>query len=79
MRKSFIGAGVVGQNAARIAYGMGAHIVLMDVDNEQMRRLGEVMPRQLITVFADPEAIRHYLAWADVVVGAVCVPGARTP
>ncbi len=74
-----IGAGVVGQNAARIAYGMGAHIVLMDADNEQMRRVGEVMPRQLITVFADPEAIRHYLAWADVVIGAVLVPGAKTP
>jgi alanine dehydrogenase len=74
-----IGAGVVGQNAARIAYGMGAHIVLMDSDNEKMRRVGEVMPRQLITVFADPEAIRHYLSWADVVIGAVLVPGAKSP
>ena len=74
-----IGAGVVGQNAARIAYGMGGHVVLMDNDNEQMRRLGEVMPRQLITVFADPESIRHYLGWADLVVGAVLVPGAAAP
>lgn len=74
-----IGAGVVGQNAARIAYGMGGHVVLMDNDNEQMRRLGEVMPRQLITVFADPESIRHYLGWADLVVGAVLVPGGRAP
>lgn len=74
-----LGAGVVGQNAATIAYGMGAHIVLMDNDNEQMRRLGGVMPRQLITVFADPEAVRHYLSWADVVIGAVLVPGAKTP
>jgi alanine dehydrogenase len=74
-----IGAGVVGQHAATIAFGMGAHIVLMDTDNQQMRRLGEVMPRQLITVFADPEAIRHYLSWADVVIGAVLVPGAKTP
>ena len=74
-----LGAGVVGQNAARIAYGMGAHIVMMDSDNEKMRRVGEVMPRQLITVFADPEAVRHYLAWADVVIGAVLVPGAKTP
>ena len=74
-----IGAGVVGQNAARIAFGLGAHIVLMDSDNTQLRRVGEVMPRQLITVFADPEAIRHYLAWADVVIGAVLVPGSKTP
>lgn len=74
-----LGAGVVGQNAATIAYGMGAHIVLMDTDNEQLRRLGEVMPRQLITVYSDPEALRHYLSWADVVIGAVLVPGAKTP
>lgn len=74
-----IGAGVVGQNAARIAFGLGAHVVLMDSDNTQLRRVGEVMPRQLITVFADPEATRHYLAWADVVIGAVLVPGSKTP
>lgn len=74
-----IGGGVVGANAAHIAFGMGAHVVLMDIDNVRMARLSEVMPRQLITVYSDPEAIRHYLSWADLVIGAVLVPGAKAP
>ena len=74
-----IGGGVVGANAAHIAFGMGAHVVLLDIDNVRMAHLSEVMPRQLITVYSDPEAIRDYLAWADVVIGAVLRPGAKAP
>ncbi|MAY73768.1 MAG: alanine dehydrogenase [Phycisphaerae bacterium] len=74
-----IGGGVVGYNAATIAYGMGAHVAVMDIDIDQMRRLGSVMPRQLITVYSDPEAVREYLAWADLVIGAVLVAGAKAP
>ena len=55
-----IGGGVVGANAATIAYGMGAHVVLLERDIERMRYLGETMPRQLITVYSDPESLRQY-------------------
>ncbi|MEO0511388.1 MAG: alanine dehydrogenase [Planctomycetota bacterium] len=74
-----IGGGIVGTNAAHIAFGMGAHVVVLDVDNVRMAHLSEVMPRQLITVYSDPEALRHYLTWADLVIGAVLVPGAKAP
>jgi alanine dehydrogenase len=74
-----IGGGVVGYNAATIAFGMGAHVVVMDIDIERMRQLGDVMPRQMITVYSDPEALRAYLAWADLVIGAVLVAGAKAP
>ncbi|MEO1583700.1 MAG: alanine dehydrogenase [Planctomycetota bacterium] len=74
-----LGGGVVGANAATIAYGMGARIALMDIDNERMRHLGEIMPRQLITIYSDPASVREYLAWADLVIGAVLVAGAKAP
>jgi len=74
-----IGGGVVGINAATIAYGMGAHVVVIEKDIERMRHLSVTMPRQLITVYSDPESVRDYLAWADVVIGAVLVPGAAAP
>ena len=74
-----LGGGVVGSNAATIAYGMGAHVVVMEKDIARMRWLSETMPRQLITVFSEPEALRYYLSWADLVIGAVLVPGAAAP
>jgi alanine dehydrogenase len=74
-----IGGGVVGINAATIAYGMGARVVVIEKDIDRMRMIGASMPRQLITVYSDPEALREYLAWADVVIGAVLVPGAAAP
>jgi alanine dehydrogenase len=70
-----IGGGVVGSNAATIAYGMGAHVAVLERSIPQMRHLGETMPRQLITVYSDPQSIREYLAWADLVIGAVLIPG----
>jgi alanine dehydrogenase len=74
-----IGGGVVGSNAATIAYGMGAHVAVLERSIPQMRHLGETMPRQLITVYSDPQSIREYLAWADLVIGAVLIPGGAAP
>lgn len=74
-----IGGGVVGTCAARVAAGMGAQVVVMDVSIDRLRELAEFMPANCTMVYSDPEAIREHLNWADLVVGAVLIPGAKAP
>jgi len=74
-----IGGGVVGINAARMACGLGADVTLMDVDLDRLRYLDEVMPANCRTVHSSPFAIREHLEHADLVVGAVLIPGAAAP
>ncbi len=74
-----IGGGVVGVNAARMACGLGADVTIMDVDLDRLRYLDEVMPKNCLTVYSSPLAIREALASADLVVGAVLIPGAAAP
>ena len=74
-----LGGGIVGTCAARVASGMGADVVIMDISIDRMRQLGEFMPENCRTIYSDPEAIRTHLAWADLVVGAVLIPGAKAP
>ena len=74
-----IGAGVVGTNAAKVAAGLGADVVIMDINLERLRYLDDVMPANVDTIFSDPHTIRKNLREADLVVGAVLVPGAKAP
>ena len=74
-----LGGGVVGTCAARVAAGMGADVVIMDINIDRMRHLDEWMPSNCRTIFSDPEAIREHLSWADLVIGAVLIPGAKAP
>lgn len=74
-----IGGGIVGSSAAKVAAGLGANVVIMDVDLYRLRQLDDVMPRNVSTVYSTPDAIRRHLAEADLVVGAVLIPGARCP
>lgn len=74
-----LGGGVVGTCAATVAAGMGADVVMMDISIDRMRQLDEFMPANCRTIYSDPEAIRDHLAWADLVVGAVLIPGAKAP
>lgn len=74
-----LGGGIVGTCAARLAAGLGANVVLMDVDLYRLRYLDEVMPANVTTVYSTDEAIRRHLKTADLVVGAVLIPGARCP
>ena len=74
-----LGAGVVGTNAAKVAAGLGANDVLMDVNLERLRYLDDVMPANVSTIFSDPHTVRDHLATADLVVGAVLIPGATAP
>ena len=74
-----LGAGVVGTNAAKVAAGLGANVVLMDVNLERLRYLDDVMPANVSTVFSDPHTVREHLLSADLVIGAVLIPGATAP
>jgi len=74
-----IGGGVVGTCAARVAAGMGAKVVMMDINIDRLRQLDEFMPSNVNMVYSDPQAIREHLDWADLVVGAVLIPGAKAP
>jgi len=74
-----LGGGVVGTNAARMAAGLGANVIIMDVNLNRLRHLDEVMPANVTTLFSDPHTIRNAALRADLVIGAVLIPGARTP
>ena len=74
-----LGGGVVGTNAAKMAAGLGAHVVLMDIDLERLRYLSDVMPANVTLLHSSPIAIREQLLHADLVIGAVLVQGARAP
>jgi alanine dehydrogenase len=74
-----LGAGIVGTNAAKVAAGLGSNVVLMDVNLERMRYLDDVMPANVSTIFSDPHTVKEHLILADLVVGAVLIPGATAP
>ena len=74
-----IGGGVVGTNAAKVAAGLGANVFIMDVDIDRLRYLDDVMPDNVHTVFSDRLALQRYLRTADLIIGAVLIPGARCP
>ncbi|MCP4628405.1 MAG: alanine dehydrogenase [bacterium] len=74
-----IGGGAVGINAAKMASGLGAKVYILDIDLNRLRYLSDVMPSQCVTLMSSPAAIRNVLPKADLVVGAVLVPGNKTP
>jgi alanine dehydrogenase len=74
-----LGAGVVGHNAAKVAAGLGANVSLLDINLDRLRYLDDVMPANVSTIYSDPLTVRHALKEADLVIGAVLIPGARTP
>ncbi len=74
-----IGGGVVGINAAKMACGLGAKVYLLDMNLERLRYLSDVMPANCFTLMSSPATIRKLVKEADVVVGAVLIPGAKAP
>lgn len=74
-----LGGGVVGTNAAKMACGLGAKVYILDLNIDRLRYLNDVMPANCFTCYSSPHAIRELLADADLVIGAVLVPGAKAP
>lgn len=76
---AILGGGVVGKNAARIAAGFQADVVILDINVDRLRYLEDIMPPNVNTLFSDRHNIRQQLKLADLVIGAVLVEGARAP
>ncbi|MEZ6065015.1 MAG: alanine dehydrogenase [Planctomycetaceae bacterium] len=74
-----LGGGVVGKNAAQIAAGFQADVSLLDVNVDRLRYLEDIMPANVNTLFSDRHTIREQLQRADLVIGAVLIPGAKAP
>ncbi len=74
-----LGGGIVGANAAKVAAGLGANVTILDVNLDRLRYLDDVMPRNVTTLYSDRHAILHSLADADLLIGAVLIPGAKAP
>lgn len=74
-----LGGGVVGTNAASVAAGLGANVTIMDINLDQLRYLDEIMPANVTTIYCDPHAVRSCALQADLVIGAVLIPGGRAP
>ena len=74
-----LGGGIVGTNAAKVAAGLGANVVLMDINVDRLRYLDDVMPANVTTLYSDAYNIRENLRLADLVIGAVLIPGAKAP
>ncbi len=74
-----IGGGVVGVNAAKMACGLGAKVYLLDMNLDRLRYLSDVMPANCFPLYSSPATIRDLVRTADVVVGAVLIPGAKAP
>ena len=74
-----IGGGVVGQNAAAMAVGMGAEVVVLDRSVDVLRKLDELYGNRIRTVYSTSQAISDHVTSADLVIGGVLLPGAAAP
>ncbi|GEK59919.1 alanine dehydrogenase [Marinococcus halophilus] len=76
---TIIGGGVAGTNAARIAVGLGAEVTILDLNANRLRELDELFDGRVKTVMSNPLTIAESVKEASLVIGAVLVPGAKTP
>lgn len=74
-----IGGGVVGLNAARMAFGLGARVTILDRSLARLKAIDELYGNQLVTLYSTADAIETHLKSADLVIGAVLIPGAAAP
>jgi alanine dehydrogenase len=76
---TILGGGVVGANAAKIAAGFNADVSILDINMDRLRYLDDVMPSNVTCLYSDRHTVREQIAKADLVVGAVLIPGAKAP
>ncbi|MEP6832725.1 MAG: alanine dehydrogenase [Gemmatimonas sp.] len=74
-----LGGGVVGTNAAKMAAGLGAKVVVLDLSLERLRYLSDVMPANVQLVHSNRHNILEQISTADLVIGGVLIPGAKAP
>lgn len=78
-RVAIIGGGTVGTNAAKIAVGMGAHVTILDISADRLRYLDDIFGSRIETRISNEYEIAQAVARADLVIGAVLIPGAKAP
>ncbi|MFT9849911.1 alanine dehydrogenase [Aneurinibacillus sp. REN35] len=78
-RVTIVGGGIVGTNAAKIALGMGAKVTLLDINPDRLRQLDDQFQGRIQTLMSNPYNIANAVKEADLLVGAVLIPGARAP
>lgn len=76
---TIIGGGVVGTHAARISIGLGAHVTILDISAKRLADLEDIFGNQVQTLMSNPFNIAQAVADADLVIGAVLIPGAKAP
>ncbi len=74
-----IGGGIVGTEAAKMAAGLGADVTIMDVSLKRLRYLDDIMPANVKTMMSNDYNIREMVQTHDLIIGAVLIPGAKTP
>lgn len=74
-----IGAGTVGTQAAKMALGLGAHVTLLDRNPNRLRYLDDILHGNFITVVANSHTVARAVSYADLLIGAVLIPGAKAP
>ncbi|MFL5565158.1 MAG: alanine dehydrogenase [Gemmatimonadaceae bacterium] len=74
-----LGGGIVGINAAKMAAGLGAKVTVLDLSLERLRYLSDVMPANVTLIYSNRHNILEQISTADLVVGAVLIPGAIAP
>lgn len=78
-RVAIVGGGIVGTNAAKMAVGLGADVSILDISPDRLRYLDDLFQGRIKTIVSDPFHIAETVSKADLVVGAVLIPGARAP
>ncbi len=76
---AILGGGIVGTNAAKIAAGFGARVTILDNNLQRLRHLDDIMPKNVVTMMSNSYNIRKVIKQADIVIGAVLIPGAKAP
>ena len=74
-----LGGGVVGTNAAYVAMGMGADVTIMDINIDRLRYLDEIWGNRVSTLYSSKHNVEEAIRTADLVIGSVLLPGAKTP
>ncbi|MDB4187108.1 alanine dehydrogenase [Flavobacteriaceae bacterium] len=74
-----IGAGVVGTEAAKMAAGLGAQVLLLDINLDRLRYLSEILPPNVTPLYSSQETIAKNISDSDLIIGAVLIPGAKAP
>jgi alanine dehydrogenase len=74
-----VGAGVVGSNACKLAVGMGAQVTVLDVNHARLQYLDDIYQGRVVTLASNDANIRKAVTYADLLIGAVLIPGAKAP